>query len=167
MSLNWVEINRVLEELPLEGCFLQNIRQVSFHHLIFEIYRPGGMGEQQAKRATSPGSMGEQQAKRATSPGSMGEQQAKRATSPGRTIQLLICLDRKFLRIHETERRFKSLSKPPRFTSFMRSRIKGCRLEEVCQLGQERIIRMLLKKGDERYKLYIRLWGGASQYISL
>ena len=123
MSLNWVEINRVLEEVPLEGCFLQNVRQTSYHHLIFEFYRPG------------------------------------------RTIQLLICLERQSMRLHETARKIPSLSKPPRFTALLRSRIKGCRLEEAVQLGQERIIRMILVKGDARFKLYIRLWGGASNLI--
>ena len=123
MSLNWVEIDRVLEELPLEGSFLQNIRQTSYHHLIFEFYRPG------------------------------------------RIIQLLICLDRKNMRLHETREKFPSLPKPPRFTSLLRSRIKGCRLEQIRQLGQERIIRMDLHKGEEQYLLYLRLWGGASNLI--
>ena len=120
MSLNWIEIDKVLEELPLEGCFLQNIRQTSFHHLIFELYMPG------------------------------------------RTIHLLICLDRQNLRIHETAVKRPSLSKPPRFTSLLRSRIKGCRIRTAVQLGQERIVRLELKKGDESFLLYIRLWGGAA-----
>lgn len=123
MSLNWLEINKVLEELPLEGCFLQNIRQSSFHHIILDLYRPG------------------------------------------RTIHLLVCLERSSLRVHETERRFNSLAKPPRFTSFLRSRIKGCRIEEACQLGRERIVRLILRKGDEHYRFYIRLWGGASNLL--
>ncbi len=148
MSLNWVEIDKVLEELPLEGCFLQNIRQTSFHHLIFELYSPGSMGESAAYSSS----------KRSLRP----EQQAKRATSPGRTIQLLICLDRQNLRIHETEIKRASLSKPPRFTSLLRSRIKGSRIVTAVQLGQERIVRLDLKKGDENFRLYIRLWGGAS-----
>ncbi len=123
MSLNWVEIDRVLEELPLEGAFLQNIRQTSFHHLIMEFYRPG------------------------------------------RTINLLICLDKKNMRIHETREKFPSLSRPPRFTSLLRSRIKGCRLEGIRQLGRERIIRMDLTKGEEKHLLYIRLWGGAANLV--
>ncbi len=120
MSLNWVEIDKVLEELPLEGAFLQNIRQTSFHHLIFEWYRPG------------------------------------------RTINLLICLDRQNMRLHETERKMLSLPKPPRFTSLLRSRIRGFRLKDIRQLGKERIVRMNLQKGEEQFILYIRLWGGAS-----
>ena len=41
MSLNWVEINTVLEEASLTGTFLQNVRQADYHHLYFEFYSPG------------------------------------------------------------------------------------------------------------------------------
>ena len=123
MSLNWLEINRVLEELPLEGAFLQNIRQCSFSQLIFEFHRPG------------------------------------------RSFNVLVCLDRQGLRIHEVSRRPPSLSKPPRFTSYMRSRIKGARVIEARQLGSDRIILLVLRKGDNEDRLYIRLWGGASNLI--
>lgn len=41
MSLNWVEIDKVLEELTLEGSFLQNVRQADYHHFYFEFYSPG------------------------------------------------------------------------------------------------------------------------------
>ncbi len=123
MSLNWLEINRVLEELPLEGAFLQNIRQSSYSHLIFEFHRPG------------------------------------------KSFNLLISLDRNNLRIHEFTGREPSLPRPPRFTSYMRSRIKGARVIHAEQLGSDRIIRLDLKKGDQTDILYIRLWGGASNLI--
>ncbi len=123
MSLNWLEINRVLEELPLEGAFLQNIRQSSYSHLIFEFHRPG------------------------------------------RSFNLLISLDRNTLRLHKFTGREPSLPKPPRFTSYMRSRIKGARVLKAEQLGCDRIVRLDLKKGDNYDILYIRLWGGASNLI--
>jgi len=41
VSLNWVEIDKVLEELSLEGTFLQNVRQADYHHFYFEFYCPG------------------------------------------------------------------------------------------------------------------------------
>lgn len=41
MSLNWVEINEVLNELSLPGAFLQNVRQADYHHFYFEFYSPG------------------------------------------------------------------------------------------------------------------------------
>lgn len=123
MSLNWLEIDKVLEELPLEGSFLQNIRQSSYSHLIFEFHRPG------------------------------------------RSFNVLISLEKNSLRIHEMKRKEKSLSKPPRFTSYMRSRIKGSRVLKAAQLGSDRIIRLDLKKGVNLDTLYIRLWGAAANLI--
>jgi predicted ribosome quality control (RQC) complex YloA/Tae2 family protein len=123
VSLNWLEIDRVLEELPLEGSFLQNIRQSTYSHLIFEFHRPG------------------------------------------QSFNLLVSLERNSLRIHEMSRKEKSLPKPPRFTSYMRSRIKGARILKAEQLGSDRIIRLDLKKGENRDILYIRLWGAAANII--
>lgn len=41
MSLNCAEIDLILSELNLQGCFIQKIRQPDFESLIFELYRPG------------------------------------------------------------------------------------------------------------------------------
>jgi predicted ribosome quality control (RQC) complex YloA/Tae2 family protein len=41
MSLNWVEIDKIIEEIQLENSFIQKIRQPDFGTLIFDIYRPG------------------------------------------------------------------------------------------------------------------------------
>jgi predicted ribosome quality control (RQC) complex YloA/Tae2 family protein len=41
MSLNWIEIDQVLAELPLENSHIQKIRQPDFHTLVLEIYHPG------------------------------------------------------------------------------------------------------------------------------
>jgi len=41
VSLNWVEIDRVLAELPLAGCHLQGVRQSDYHQYFLEFYRPG------------------------------------------------------------------------------------------------------------------------------
>ena len=123
MSLNWLELNRVLDELPLEGSFMQNIRQVSFTKLIFEMH------------------------------------------CPGRSFNILVCLDRTSLRLHEIQKKYPSLSRPPRFTAYMRSRIKGARVVHAAQIGRDRIIRLDLRKGDRTDRLYIRLWGGAANLI--
>lgn len=42
MSLNWKEINQVLEELELQGAHIQQIIQPDFKHLVLELYRPSG-----------------------------------------------------------------------------------------------------------------------------
>ena len=42
MSLNWKEIDLLLEELPLEGSHLQELRQPDYRNLYLYFYRPGG-----------------------------------------------------------------------------------------------------------------------------
>ncbi|MFW6338625.1 MAG: NFACT RNA binding domain-containing protein [Alkalispirochaetaceae bacterium] len=42
MSLNWREIDLVLEELNLEGSHIQEIRQPDYKNLFLFLYRPGG-----------------------------------------------------------------------------------------------------------------------------
>lgn len=42
MSLNCVEIDKILEEISLTGCHVQKIKQPDFHSLFLELYRPGG-----------------------------------------------------------------------------------------------------------------------------
>ena len=40
MSLNWREIEAVLEEMPLEGSFIQKIRQPDFSSLVIDLFSP-------------------------------------------------------------------------------------------------------------------------------
>ncbi|MFP4642897.1 MAG: NFACT RNA binding domain-containing protein [Spirochaetales bacterium] len=42
MSLNWKEINRILDELELEGSHIQQILQPDFKHLVLELYGRSG-----------------------------------------------------------------------------------------------------------------------------
>lgn len=41
MSLNWKEINLILDELNLEGTLIQKIRQPDFKSLLLDLYKPG------------------------------------------------------------------------------------------------------------------------------
>ncbi|GAB6090487.1 NFACT RNA binding domain-containing protein [Spirochaeta dissipatitropha] len=41
MSLNWQEIDLILKELQLPGCFIQKIKQPDFRTLVLDLYRPG------------------------------------------------------------------------------------------------------------------------------
>lgn len=41
MSLNWREIDRIIEELDLEGSFVQQVAQPTYQTLSLSIYRPG------------------------------------------------------------------------------------------------------------------------------
>lgn len=123
MSLNWKEINLVLDELRLDDSFLQEIRQFDYHHLLLQFY--GRKSE---------------------------------------TV-LLVSLKPGALRIHRTEKRYKALPKPPRFTTFLKARVKGGKAYRVEQIGSERIIEMSLNRSGEEFFLYIKLWENNANLI--
>lgn len=83
----------------------------------------------------------------------------------GATKSLLIALTPGACRIHETFRGVPKNDKPLRFAEFLNSRIVNGRIEEALQLGDNRIIRLLVRLGIHRYKLYIRLWSNAANLV--
>ena len=124
MSLNCNEINCVLEELKLDGSFIQDIIQPGFDTLALYTYKEGA----------------------------------------AKTV--LICTAQNSVRINETRRKITKNDKPLRFMEFLRSRIKGCRINSAKQLGLERVIKMELSHSDtEVFNLYIRLWNNAANVI--
>lgn len=123
MSLNYLEINRILEELSLEGSFIQQIVQPTFDSIALYTYRAG-------------------------------ESQT-----------ILICLAPGACRLHSAAKRIPRTEKPLRFMEFLRSRIKGARIDTVQQIGSERIVHFALSHGDERFNMYVRLWSNAANII--
>lgn len=124
MSLNCNEINLVLDELNLEGAFIQDIIQPGFDTLALYTYKEGS----------------------------------------AKTV--LICTAQSSVRINETRRKITKNDKPLRFMEFLRSRIKGCRINSCAQIGLERVIKMELSHSDtELFNLYIRLWNNAANVI--
>jgi predicted ribosome quality control (RQC) complex YloA/Tae2 family protein len=123
MSLNWKEIDRVMEEWELDSSFLQEIRQYDFHHLLFQFYSPAGK------------------------------------------TTLLVSLKQNSLRIHETDIKRKALPRPPRFTTFLKARLKGGKIMNLEQIGTERIILFTVSRSHEIYHLYIKLWENSSNII--
>jgi predicted ribosome quality control (RQC) complex YloA/Tae2 family protein len=123
MSLNWKEINLILEELELEGSWIQKAIQSAFDVLAFSLYGKRG----------------------------------------ART--LLISLSPGACRLHETFAAIPKSEKPLRFAQFLNSRIVKGRIEEAVQLGDNRIVRLRIRQGPERYCLYIRLWSNAANVI--
>ncbi len=123
MSLNWKEINLVLEELDLAGAQIQKIVQPSYDVLVFSLYKKG------------------------------------------RAVELLIAITPGACRLHATTRQVPKPAKPPRFAQFLKSRIKDKRIEELVQLGRDRIVRFTLRHGDRSYRLYLRLWSNAANMI--
>jgi predicted ribosome quality control (RQC) complex YloA/Tae2 family protein len=78
---------------------------------------------------------------------------------------ILIALTPGACRIHETFRGIPKSDKPLRFAEFLKSRIVNGRIEDVEQLGDNRIIRFLIKQGKNRFRLYVRLWSNAANVV--
>jgi len=134
MSLNWKEINLILEELALEGAQIQSAVQSAFDVIILRLHKKG------------------------------------------ETKQLLVSLSPGACRLHETFRAVPKSDKPLRFAQFLSSKIVNGWITEVAQLGDNRIVRITVKRtisADDDvsspqtaiYKLYIRLWSNAANFI--
>lgn len=79
---------------------------------------------------------------------------------------VLICTDQNSVRINETRKKITKNDKPLRFMEFLRSRIKGCRINSCQQIGLERVIKMQISHSEsEAFNLYIRLWNNAANVI--
>jgi predicted ribosome quality control (RQC) complex YloA/Tae2 family protein len=123
MSLNWKEIDLILEELDLAGSQIQSAAQSAFDVLGLRIHKKG------------------------------------------QTKQIIIALTPLSCRLHETFRTFPKSDKPLRFAQFLNSRIVNGWIEEAAQLGDDRVVRLLIKRGEKHYRFYIRLWSNAANCI--
>jgi predicted ribosome quality control (RQC) complex YloA/Tae2 family protein len=83
----------------------------------------------------------------------------------GKAKQLLIAISPGACRIHGTARPFPKSDKPLRFAEFLNSRIVNGWITGTEQLGDNRIVRLLVRQGERRYRLYIRLWSNAANVI--
>ena len=123
MSLNWKEINLVLDELGLDGAQIQSAVQSAFDVVILRVHKKG------------------------------------------ETKNLLISLSPGACRMHETFAAFPKSEKPLRFAQFLNSRVVNGWITEAAQLGDDRIVRLVVKRGEFVYNLYIRLWSNAANFI--
>jgi predicted ribosome quality control (RQC) complex YloA/Tae2 family protein len=83
----------------------------------------------------------------------------------GVTRTLLFVLSNGACRFHETFRAVPKSDKPLRFGEFCKSRLVNGWIESAAQIGQDRIIHIVIKRGDYRYHLYARLWSGSANII--
>ena len=124
MSLNCNEINFIIDELNIEGAFIQDIIQPGYDSIAFYTYKEG----------------------------------------VAKTI--LICTAQNGVRINETRKKITKNDKPLRFMEYLRSNIKGCRINSFKQIGMERVIKVELSHSeDDTYIMYIRLWNNAANII--
>ncbi|MGL4981343.1 MAG: NFACT RNA binding domain-containing protein [Treponemataceae bacterium] len=82
---------------------------------------------------------------------------------------IFVCLAAGACRIHQTLQKIPKTEKPLRFMQFLRSHIKGSKIESCEQIANERIIRLTLNRTtdetNKKFYLYIRLWSGAANII--
>ena len=64
----------------------------------------------------------------------------------GAAKTVVVCTAQNAVRINETRRKITKNDKPLRFMEFLRSHIKGCRINSCAQLGFERVIKMELSR---------------------
>lgn len=84
----------------------------------------------------------------------------------GQAKTVLVCTAQNSVRINETRRKITKNDKPLRFMEFLRSRIKGCRINSCEQIGMERVIKMVLSHSEnEIFNMYIKLWNNAANII--
>ncbi|MDR3337898.1 MAG: NFACT RNA binding domain-containing protein [Treponema sp.] len=83
----------------------------------------------------------------------------------GRSFLLLIALTPGACRLHETFQSAVKGSRPLRFAEFCKSRIINGWIEEAFQLGDNRIVRLTIRQGKNRYHCYLRLWSNAANVI--
>ncbi|GHV77172.1 hypothetical protein AGMMS49942_19930 [Spirochaetia bacterium] len=83
----------------------------------------------------------------------------------GAAKNVLIALSPGACRIHETFRGLPKSERPLRFAEFCKSRIVNGRILEAEQLADNRIVRLLIRQGQNHFRLYARLWSNAANVV--
>lgn len=139
-SLNWKEIDLLLEEAALGGSLIQDVHQPSHDRIVLSLFR----GSSHAAALPPPLPL--------TAPASEHP-------------HVLISLSPRYPRIHILTGKLANPPKPFRFASFLRAHVKGGRIESAEQVERERIVRISILKAGERLTLWLRLWGSAANAI--
>lgn len=88
-----------------------------------------------------------------------------RIINKGKSENLLVCTGASACRLNRTRSKAPKNDKPLRFNEFLRSTVRGMRINECRQLGLDRIIRFDLSTWKDRCFMYVRLWSGAANVI--
>jgi len=85
---------------------------------------------------------------------------------PGDPFLLYVNLSPEGCRLHRLSRKPRTPKTAQRFVEFLRARVRGGKISEARQLGRDRIVKLVVIRGDEPTFLYLRLWGGASNILA-
>ena len=83
----------------------------------------------------------------------------------GEAKTILVCAANGATRINQTSRKIPKNEKPLRFMEILKSKIRGAKIISCAQIGLERVIKMELSHGQERFNMFIRLWSAAANII--
>jgi predicted ribosome quality control (RQC) complex YloA/Tae2 family protein len=83
----------------------------------------------------------------------------------GEKIFVLISLSNPYCRIHSVKAREKNRKKLLRFIPFLRAHIRGGRITDAFQVGNERIIKLNIVRAGEEVIIWIRLWASSANII--
>ncbi|HUV08437.1 MAG TPA: NFACT family protein, partial [Spirochaetia bacterium] len=83
----------------------------------------------------------------------------------GGNFRVLIALSNPHCRIHRLSQKLENPKSPPRFAAFLRAHIRNGRIVSAEQINSDRIIKMVIVRGDREYFLFTRLWTNAANVI--
>ena len=86
---------------------------------------------------------------------------------PGQSLNLLICADPRFARIHLASHKLQNPSTPPAFCQFLRAHLEGARIADIHQEPDDRVIYVTGTTGVARYILVVALTGNQSNVFLL
>ena len=85
---------------------------------------------------------------------------------PGETRTLFFNLSAGGSRLHALSRKPPKPKVTQRFAEFLRARIRGGRIVEARQVPDDRTVLLVILRGGEETRLWVRLWGAASNIIA-
>ncbi|MBQ3798963.1 MAG: NFACT family protein [Treponema sp.] len=88
-----------------------------------------------------------------------------RIINKGKSENLVVCTGASACRMNRSRYKAPKNDKPLRFNEFLKSVVRGMRINECRQLGLDRIIKFDVSTWKDRCFMYVRLWSGAANVI--
>jgi|GEM_PF-228338 len=81
------------------------------------------------------------------------------------SLPVLISMEQGKTRIHRTTAPLTKPETPPRFQQLLHSRLRGGTITAVEHVHQDRIVCLTIRRADDEYLLWARLWGGSANVV--
>ncbi|MDC8450435.1 MAG: NFACT family protein [Nitrospira sp.] len=86
---------------------------------------------------------------------------------PGQTHRLLICCRPNLARLHVTTRSFANPPTPPPFCQFLRAHFQGARIDDIRQIGNDRIVELQITGREGPHTIVCELTGNKANILVL